>query len=59
MYLRIHSRTIVISLAKVDFDTMCGFEINTGKEMITMIDYASAGKTWSDASLMEAWIKTK
>ena len=41
------------------FDTMCEFEINTGKEIIRMIDYASAGKTWDKDSMMEAWLKTK
>ncbi len=41
------------------FDTMCEFEINTGKETIRMIDYASAGKTWDKESMMEAWLKTE
>ena len=41
------------------FDTQCELEINTGKETIKMIDYASAGKTWDKESMFEAWLKTE
>lgn len=51
-----------VSAKKIEntkFDTICTFEVNTGKDVIKMVDYASAGKTWDKSSEMEAWIKTK
>ena len=51
-----------ISAKKIEntkFDTICTFEVNTGKDVIKMVDYASAGKTWDKTSEMEAWIKVK
>ena len=51
-----------VSIRKIEtagIDAMCAFEVDTGKEVIKMIDYASAGKTWDKSSEMEAWIKVK
>lgn len=45
-----------IAVDTVDFGKICEFDIDTGKEIIKMIDYASAGKTWDKTSAMEAWI---
>lgn len=43
--------------AKADFDVMCEFEVSVDEnEPFTMIDYASAGKTWDKQSEMEAWL---
>lgn len=39
---------------KSNIDAMCRIDINTGKETVRMIDYASAGKVWGKA--MEAWL---
>ena len=33
-------------------------DLPAGDKTIRLIDYGSAGKTWSDDSLTEAWIKT-
>jgi len=46
-------------IKSASFETICEFEVNTGREVINMIDYASAGKTWDNNSKMEAWIKMK
>lgn len=35
---------------------MLGTEIKMGNEVLNMIDYASAGKTLSEESLLEAWL---
>lgn len=41
-------------------DIACVFcaEADLNGQIIKLMDYGSAGKTWCDASLMEAWIKT-
>lgn len=43
----------------VKFDTICEFDAAIDGQIIKMIDYASAGKTWDEASLTEAWIRIK
>lgn len=40
-----------------DFSCMFRADVSVGEEVLDMIDYSSAGKTWDDQSLMEAWIK--
>ena len=40
-----------------DFSCMFRADVTVGDEVLDMIDYSSAGKTWDDRSLMEAWIK--
>lgn len=42
-----------------DFDTICEFEVQIDHQKFRMIDYASAGKTWDEASEMEAWLPSK
>lgn len=39
------------------FDCVFRADVSMGSDTMDMIDYASAGKTWDDASLTEAWIK--
>lgn len=41
---------------KANFDVMCEFNVHIDDNKFTMIDYASAGKTWDKESEMEAWI---
>ena len=51
-----------VSFKKIEtagINSMCAFEVDTGKEVIKMVDYASAGKTWDKTSEMEAWIEVK
>lgn len=36
---------------------MCAFDVNIDGTEFTMIDYASAGKTWDNESITEAWMK--
>lgn len=43
--------------SKAPFQTMCEFELETEQGMITLVDYASAGKDWKSA--MECWLPTK
>ncbi len=42
-----------------DVDCLFGANVTIGNETLPMIDYGSAGKTWSEESLTEAWIKTE
>lgn len=44
---------------KADFDVMCEFNVHIDDNEFTMIDYASAGKTWDKESETEAWIPTE
>ena len=40
------------------FDTLCEFEVPlTDGSFTKMIDYQSAGKTWDENSLVEAWLR--
>jgi len=43
--------------SKDGFDCVLRASVSLGNEELDMIDYSSAGKTWDEASLMEAWIK--
>lgn len=40
-----------------DFDCIFRADVTVGDTVIDMVDYGSAGKTWNDSSLTEAWIK--
>ena len=40
------------------FPNECAFELYAENQTIRLVDYASAGKTWSDQSRMEVWIPT-
>lgn len=42
-----------------DLDCLLRADVKIGSETVDMIDYGSAGKTWTDASLTEAWLKMK
>lgn len=53
-----------LELKALDVDTIgfpcqVSFEVNVDGNQFTMIDYASAGKTWRRDSEMEAWMETK
>jgi len=49
-----------ISDKKINFDSVIAMDVPlTDKKYITLIDYASAGKTWDEESKMAAWILTK
>ena len=39
-----------------DFNCIFQAKVQIGDHVLSMIDYASAGKTWDEASRMEAWI---
>ena len=43
--------------ASKNFDCLFRADVVINNEVMDMIDYGSAGKTWDDTSLMEAWIK--
>ena len=49
----------VTPVDKQGFDCVLRARVELGGEALDMIDYGSAGKTWNDDSLMEAWMKTK
>jgi len=40
-----------------DFDCLFRADVTVGDRVMDMVDYGSAGKTWNDSSLTEAWIK--
>ena len=42
-----------------EFSNECAFELCAKNQSIRLVDYASAGKTWSDQSRMEVWIPVK
>ncbi|MBE6560990.1 MAG: hypothetical protein E7662_07675 [Ruminococcaceae bacterium] len=50
---------IVKPASRPDFPTQGSWEVETADGVIRMIDYASAGKTWSDESRMECWMPTE
>ena len=41
------------------FSTQVCYELDSCGEKIKLVDYASAGKTWDESSLMTAWIPKK
>ena len=56
----------ITSTAVTDYRVMpsdCGgylrAEIQTERELLTLIDYASAGNTWRESALFASWIPTK
>lgn len=44
---------------KGGFDCTMRAKVSLGKRLLDMIDYGSAGKTWDEGSLTEAWIKCR
>ena len=44
-------------IPSTDIPCLLRAEVNIGGTPFEMIDYGSAGKTWTEASLTEAWIK--
>lgn len=41
---------------EMDIDAICELEVEIDDNKFKMIDYASSGKTWSNASAFEAWM---
>ena len=49
-----------ITLSKNEkFPTQLCYELESSGEMIKLVDYSSAGKTWNEESLMSAWLPIK
>ena len=51
---------LTAEITKTDSDSIncrCMFNVKIGDSSFKMIDYASAGKTWNEASAFEAWIR--
>jgi hypothetical protein len=51
--------TNITRSAHTDFPTQLCYELDSFGEKIKLIDYASAGKTWDERSLMTAWLPIK
>lgn len=51
--------TNITRSAHTDFSTQLCYELDSFGEKIKLIDYASAGKTWDERSLMTAWLPIK
>ncbi len=49
----------IIPKESPNLDCLFRADVKIGSETVDMIDYGSAGKTWTDASLTEAWLKMK
>jgi len=50
-------KLIVTPKASDDFDCLFRADVSVGDCVMDMVDYGSAGKTWNESSLTEAWIK--
>lgn len=46
-------------LEQEEFSSILRAEVTVGGEILQMVDYASAGKTWDKDSLTECWLKVK
>ena len=48
-----------IALSETDaFDNRICYELDSNGEKVKLVDYAAAGKTWDEKSLMTAWLPT-
>ena len=53
-------KNLTAEIKKIDSGSIncrCLFDVKVGDSSFKMMDYASAGKTWNEASAFEAWIR--